>query len=241
MSIQDISARKVDLANARQSLGNALAIYNNPQLLSDTSAPGRLRRLECAWAIEQAIVITYQLQDEPGAVSDRLSYLNHKIRQDTVSVVEACQTEEELDFIFPEIKRIHDSDLAVLQSWHNNVDWVRSLSPSELQMLQSADFSQLQASVNVQESTEKTALAAPPEQLFYEDSKPKSHPASLRDQLILMMKPELRDEYASYISRQAAVAGFKSLVPANLKQASDLTVANLYWYFQVRDESAATA
>ncbi|EDX71010.1 hypothetical protein MC7420_6610 [Coleofasciculus chthonoplastes PCC 7420] len=29
----------------------------------------------------------------------------------------------------------------------------------------------------------------------------------------------------------------KTLVPANLENASNLAVANLYWYFQVRDES----
>lgn len=34
-----------------------------------------------------------------------------------------------------------------------------------------------------------------------------------------------------------AFAGYKTLVPSNLQQASDLAVANLYWYFKVRDES----
>jgi hypothetical protein len=52
-----------------------------------------------------------------------------------------------------------------------------------------------------------------------------------------MMKPELRREFASYISQQAAIAGYKTLVPANLHKASNLAVANLYWYFKVREES----
>jgi hypothetical protein len=241
MSIQDLSARKVELANARQTLGEALASYNNPHLLSETSAAGQLRRLECAWAIEQTIVLTYQLQDEPAAVSDRLSHLQDKIRQDSLSVINSCKTEDELDFLFPELTRIHDHDLAVLESWQNHVDWMRSLPPSELKLLQSADFSNTEATANSDTNANTTADSAPPEQLLYENLKQKSHPASLRDQLVLMMKPDLRQEFASYISQQAAIAGYKTLVPANLQKASDLAVANLYWYFKVRDESEAEA
>jgi hypothetical protein len=103
-------------------------------LLSETSAAGQLRRLECAWAIEQTIVLTYQLQNEPAAVSDRLSHLQDKIRQDSLTVIDRCETEDELDFLFPELTRIHDHDLAVLESWQNHVDWMRSLPPSELKL-----------------------------------------------------------------------------------------------------------
>ncbi|MBE9124999.1 hypothetical protein IQ257_03955 [Coleofasciculus sp. LEGE 07092] len=113
----------------------------------------------------------------------------------------------------------------------------RSLPPSELKQLQSADFSNSEATANQEASRHTTALAVPPEQLLYENLKQKSHPASLHDQLMLMMKPSLRQEFASYISQQAAIAGYKTLVPANLEKASNLAVANLYWYFQVRDES----
>jgi hypothetical protein len=59
--------------------------------------------------------------------------------------------------------------------------------------------------------------------------------------LMLMMKRDLRQEFASYISKQAAIAGYKTLIPANLQKASDLAVANLYWYFKVRDETEAEA
>jgi hypothetical protein len=52
-----------------------------------------------------------------------------------------------------------------------------------------------------------------------------------------MMKPDLRRDSEAYITQQAAIAGYKTLVPANLQKASDLAVANLYWYFKVRDES----
>jgi hypothetical protein len=241
MSIQDMSARKIELANARQTLGEALASYNNPHLLSETCAAGQLRRLECAWAIEQTIVLTYQLQNEPAAVSDRLSHLQDKIRQDSLNVIERCETEDELDFLFPELTRIHDHDLAVLESWQNQVDWMRSLPPSELKLLQSADFSNSEVPVNSDSNADTTADSAPPEQLLYENLKQKSHPASLRDQLVLMMKPSLRQEFASYISQQSAIAGYKTLVPANLQKASDLAVANLYWYFKVRDESEQEA
>jgi hypothetical protein len=116
---------------------------------------------------------------------------------------------------------------------------MRSLPPSELKLLQSADFSN--SEVTPDTNTATTALAEPLEQLLYENLKQKSHPASLRDQLVLMMKPSLRQEFASYISQQAAIAGYKTLVPANLQKASDLAVANLYWYFKVRDESEAEA
>jgi hypothetical protein len=241
ISSEDLSVRDADLANARQTLDLALADYNNPRLFSEISAPGQLRRMECAWAIEQTIAITYQLQNQPTAVSNSLSSLQDKIRQDSLTVIERCETEDELDFLFPELTRIHDHDLAVLESWQNHVDWMRSLPPSELKLLQSADFDNSEITANPDINTDTTALAAPPEQLLYENLKQKSHPASLRDQLVLMMKPELRQEFASYINQQAAIAGYKTLVPANLEKASNLAVANLYWYFKLRDESEEDA
>lgn len=119
------------------------------------------------------------------------------------------------------------------------IDWMRSLPESELKLLASAEFSNLEVTPDTNSAT--TALAAPPEQLFYEKFKEKSHPQSLQDQMIYMMKPELRREHQLYISQQATSAGYKTLVPSNLQQASDLAVANLYWYFKARDESEAEA
>ncbi|MBD1902785.1 hypothetical protein NDI44_11830 [Trichocoleus sp. DQ-A3] len=233
MCCEDMSIRTADLANARQIIVEALADYNNPRLLSETCAAGQLRRMECAWAIEQTIVLTYQLQNQPAAVSHQLSHLQNKIRQDSLNVINSCETEDELDFLFPEITRIHDHDLAVLESWQNQVDWMQSLPPSELKLLQSADFSNSEVIV----STDTTALAVPPEHLLYENLKQKSHFVSLCNQLQFMMQPELRREPESYISQQAAIAGYKTLVPSNLQKASNLAVANLYWYFKVRDEA----
>ncbi|MBD2005779.1 MULTISPECIES: hypothetical protein [Cyanophyceae] len=233
MCCEDRSIRTATLANAQLMLAEAVADYSNPHLVSETCASGQLRRMECAWAIEQAIALTYQLQNQPAAVIHQLSHLQDKIRQDSLKVIERCKSEDELDFLFPEITRIHDHDLAVLESWQNHVDWIQSLPPSELKLLQSVDFSNSE----VPNSTDTTALAVPPEQLVYENLKQKSHPQSLRDQLQFMIKPELRREPESYISQQAAIAGYKTLVTSNLQKASNLAVANLYWYFKVRDEA----
>jgi hypothetical protein len=237
MSCEDMSIRNATLANAQLMLAEALADYNNPHLLSETCAAGQLRRLECAWAIEQTIALSYQLQNQSAAVSDRLSHLQDKIRQDSITVIERCETEDELDFLFPELTRIHDHDLAVLESWQNHVDWMRSLPPSELKLLQSADLGNSELTDSKEAIADTTANSLPPEQLLYENLKQKSHRASLHDQLLFMMKPDLRRDSEAYITQQAAIAGYKTLVPANLQKASDLAVANLYWYFKVRDES----
>lgn len=241
MSLQDQSARKVELANARQTFGEALADYNNPHLLSETCAAGQLRRLECAWAIEQALALTYQLQDEPTAASERLVYLQEKIRQDAITVINRCEFEDEMDFLFPEIKRIYDHDLAVLNTWQNHIDWARTLPSSELKLLSNADFKISEISNSSDTDTATSALAIPLEQLLYENLQQKSHFFSLGTQLRFMMKPELRQESELYISQQAASAGYKTLVSTNLQKASDLAVANLYWYFKVREESEEAA
>ena len=107
------------------------------------------------------------------------------------------------------------------------------MSPEDAKQLLSSDFSS--SDNNTQETT--TALAPPPEQLLYENLKQKSHFLSLRDQIIFMMQPKLRKEAELYITEQAASNGYKALILSNLQQSSNLAVANLYWYFKVRDES----
>ena len=231
-TIEDLDARKVELSNARQTLGEALAIYNSGDLLSETSAPGKLRRHECAWAIEQTICLTYQLQNEPKALKQRVSDLQKTIRQNSLEVIESCQTEEELDFIFPELTRIHDHDLAALSAWENQIDWMMSLPAEDLKLLASADF---QESTETPE-TQLTTVTEPLEYQFYQELKQKSHFKSLHKQLLFLMNPELRRESERYVSEQAKNAGFKSLVSANLQKASHMTVANLYWYFKVQDD-----
>ncbi len=237
INLQDVNRRNAEIDAVRGMLYQALADYTNPHLLEETCSAGALRRLECAWAIEQTIITTYQLQNESSAASDRLSQLQDKIRQDSLTVMDRCESTDELDFLFPEITRIRNHDLAGLESWQNHVDWMRSLPPSELKMLQSADFSGAEFAASPDEKTASSALAIPPEQIFYEQLQQKSHPQSLLLQLRFMMAADIRRDYEAYISEQAAMGGHKALVPATLQHASDLTIANLFWYFNVRDES----
>jgi hypothetical protein len=236
-SIQDINARNIELSNARQTLSESLAIYNSPHILSETSTAGQLRRYECAWVIEQAIVLTYYLQGESKALSERLSYFQNKIRQDALNVIEHCQTQDELDFIFPEITRIYNHDLAGLELWKNQVNWFNSLPPSDFKLLESVDLneSELNSVSNLESCLD--VIEKPPEQIFYENIKQKSHSSSLKQQLKFLMRSTLRKEAEIYVSENAENFGYKTLNIANLEKSSNLTVANLYWYFKFREES----
>jgi len=185
------------------------------------------------WTIEQTIAVTYQLQDQLQALSNCLEHLQDRIRQDVLAVVDLCESEEELDIIFPEILRIHDQDLVVLQTWQAQVDWMRSLPPFEQQLLQSANASQPE----ILETPATVDIAIPSEQLLYETWQEKSHFTALCGVLQLMMNAEIRRDYEIYISQQAEQLKHKALVASNLQQMSDLAIANLYYYFKVRDES----
>ncbi|WP_242716596.1 hypothetical protein [Microcoleus vaginatus] len=237
LQIQDINRRNAEIDAARGMLFEALADYRNPHLLEETCAAGQLRRLECSWAIEQSIIGTYQVQNEFGAAGDRISQLQQQIRQDGLTVIVGCDSDDELDFLFPEITRIHNHDLAALDIWLNQIQWTKALSPSELKQLQSADFSQSNLAVIGEKKSGTTALAIPDEQLFYENLRPKSHFYALRTQLELMLDRQRREKYENYIIEQGERAGHKTLVSSNLEKASDLAVANLFYYFRVRDES----
>ncbi len=237
LQLQDINRRNAEIDAARGMLFEALADYTNPQLLEETCAAGQLRRLECSWAIEQSIIGTYQVQNEFGAAGDRLSQLQQQIRQDGLTVIAGCDSDEELDFLFPEITRIHNHDLAALDIWLNQIEWTKALPESELKQLQSKDFTNAKFSSSGDEKSAKTASAIPDEQLFYENLRPKSHFYSLRTQLELMLAPQQRHKYEDYIIEQGQIAGHKSLVSSNLEKASDCAVANLFYYFRVRDES----
>lgn len=239
LKLPDATDRNAALVGVQGMLYKALADYNNPQIYKDTCAAGRLRRLECAWAIDQTITLTYQLQSAYEVVSDRLSHLQDKIRQDSLTLIDLCKTDDELDFVFPEIARIYEHDLAVLNSWQNDVNWRRSLPPSEIKLLQSGDLGTSEVSVGSC-AADTTADSIPPELLLYENLKKKSHSASLRDQLKFMLKPDLRQGYESYISQQATASGYKALAPSNWQEIPDFTVANLYWYFKDKQEPLAS-
>ena len=232
MSCEDLNIRNADLANARQTLNEALADYKNPHFVKENNAITRLRRAECVWTIEQTIAVTYQLQDQPQALSNCLGQLQNRIREDLGEVIDLCESEEELDIIFPEILRIHDQDLVVLQTWQAQVDWMRFLPPSEQKMP-----SQVNLDSEIVETSAIADLSIPSEQLVYETWQEKSHFSALRDVLYLMFQSEIRKEYEIYINQQGEQTGHKAIVVTNLQQMSHLSVANLYWYFRVRDES----
>jgi hypothetical protein len=237
MLLQEESRRNGEINAVRGMLFEALADYTNPHLLEETSAVGQIRRLECAWAIEQAIIVTYQVQNEISAVSDRLSHLQNHICENACMVIANCESQDELDFLFPEISRIRNHDLAVINTWQNQVDWMRSLPASELKLLGSTDFNANEINTNSSADQIKSALVAPPEEIAYKSLAEKSHFYSLRDQLIFMFQPVLRSQYEDYINQQAPISGYKTLVSSNLQKASDMAVANLYHYFKIRDES----
>ncbi|NEU76881.1 hypothetical protein PI95_031380 [Hassallia byssoidea VB512170] len=232
LKLPDATDRNAAFVGVEGMLRKALADYNNPQIYKDTCVAGRLRRLECAWAIDQTITLTYQLRGAFEVVSDRLSHLQNKVHQDTLTLIDLCKTDDELDFLFPEIVRIYEHDLAVLNSWQNDVNWKRSLPPSEIKLLQSADFDTSEVTVGSYAIAHATADSIPLELLLYENLKQKSHSASLRDQLKFMLKPDLRQGHESYISQQATASGYKALAPSNWQEIPDFTVANLYWYFK---------
>ncbi|MEG4421022.1 hypothetical protein QUA70_20870 [Microcoleus sp. LAD1_D5] len=226
--MKDKHTRNSTLTSAQHILANALADYNNPELFKATCAVGHLRRVECAWAIEQTISLTYQLLNEPASLSNSLSHLQERIRQDILTVIERC-TKDEMDFIFPEITRIYNQDLAVLNSWQNQVDWMLSLSADERQQLASLNME----NTPISKTHEEVGIVAEPQEIvLYQNLQQKSHFKSLLDQLRFLIKPSLRQQHESYISQKANTSGYKALAPSNWQEVNDLTVANLYWYFQ---------
>lgn len=232
LKIPNINDRNANIVVARGMLFQALANYRNQQILDQTSAPGQLRRLECCWAIEQSIIGTYQVQNELEAAGDRIFQMQQQIREDSLKVIASCNSDEELDFLFPEITRIYNHDLVGLDIWQNQIEWAKTLPQSELKELQTANFSKGSFSTNSNEKSDPTVLPIPDEQLIYEQLRLKSHSSALRTQLELMLIPQQRREYEAYIQEQGKTAGHKSLVPSNLEKASLFAIANLYHYFK---------
>ncbi|MGV0023683.1 hypothetical protein [Phormidesmis priestleyi] len=224
LECQNVNARDRHLANAVQTMSESLAIYNDPRLMPEMNAAGRLRRFECAWTIEQTIALVFQLHNEPIAASKCISDLQNKIKRNTLSVVTTCESQVELDFIFPEITRIYHQDLQVLETWQTQIDVIQALSPSELQQLPNLSLEDYDA-------IEPEVLQIPPEEALYETLRSQTDFRGLRDQLRFMIKPEARQEYEVAIAHLAPTSGYSALVPSNWQDVSDLTVANLYWYF----------
>ena len=236
LACENIEIRDKDLANARQMLFVALGDYRNPQLLSEMSALGKLRRMECAWAIEQTIIMTYQIQKQLRAVSQRLQNLQATMRQDIVDVSNAVRSQEEIDFLYPEISRICTQDLEIVASWQVQAEWIQTLPASDLKLLESSELSE----INLEVTSSFNSLEVP-EQKIYDEIKPKSHFDSLRDQLQLMALPELRLKYEREVAEKAQASGHKALKLAALNQSSDMAIANLYHYLNLQTSNSQKA
>lgn len=236
MTMEELNARNDQINGVLSMLYNALADYYNPHLLNNVCAAGQLRRMECAWAIEQAIITAYQAQNQLTAANEHLEQLQNKIHQGLLNIINQCSSQEELDFLFPEIARIKIHDCTALKSWQNHINWFKTLSTDErkeLTMLE-PETSEL---VNF-ESSKNGITIKPLEMQIYEDLKQKSHYSALQDQLKFIVKPELRRDHESYIFNKAIATGLNGLAPKNWEQVPDLTVANLYHYFQVQSSNA---
>ncbi|MCT7981568.1 hypothetical protein [Laspinema olomoucense] len=235
LKLTSVDQRNDDFNMAKGMLFNALANYNNPDLYHQTSAAGQLRRMECSWLIDQTITTIYQLQGAHEVVSARLFDLRKKIRDSSLQIIDRCECDNELDFLFPEVTRIHTQDLPLLESWQNQVDWIKDRSPSELQELARLELPAEESSA----ASENTNPAEPPVELsLYKTLKQKSHYDSLRDQLRFIVKPELRQHHESYVFQRANATGYNALAPSNWQEVPDLTVANLYHYFKQQEQYA---
>jgi len=241
-TLQDYQRRSDEITAARDMLFIALSDYDNNQLMEGVCPAGFLRRRECVWAIEQSIAMTYQMQGEFLAVSDRLSALDQTIRQDSVSVINRIE-DDELGFFFPEIHRIHGHDLPTISAWHEHVNWYQTLSADELKEVNTLP-TRLEAAEELKidsgkekEGNQEDVSEMPWEYQLYEKAQDISHPAAMTDSLLFLMDDESRTKSEKYVSERANLEGLSSLTERNLKAADSLTVANLLYYFACRDES----
>ncbi|MBD2329532.1 hypothetical protein [Alkalinema sp. FACHB-956] len=236
LMVEDPMRRDADINSARDMMFKALADYENPHLLQNVCAAGYIRRRACVWAIQQAIIMTYQLQGEHQSASSRLQELQATIRRNAQSALDLVGTEAELDFLFPEILHICNHDLVALDLWQTQLDWARSLSAEEVKLLSPSELQPLELSASAEivnsEPLVIDVMAVPPEQVQYEAFKQKSHFVALKDQLKLKLAPELRESYMQAIETQASKKGLKALLADNLSTASEATIANLYHYLQ---------
>ncbi len=222
IEMQNTIARDQHLSNAVQIMCESLAIYNDPRLMPEMNAAGKLRRLECAWTIGSAIAYVISLQNELGATYTSLATLQDKIQRDLLEIASACDSQTELDFIFPELIRIQRQDLAALKLWRTQIEIVQSLPPSELENL---------PDLELVKAPELETIEIP-EEARYIELQSKSNFYALRDQLRFMIKPELRTEYETAIEHRSIEVGYPAIARTNWQEVSDLTVANLFWHLK---------
>jgi hypothetical protein len=236
LTLKDFGRRNDEITAARNMLFDALADYDNNQLMEGISPAAYLRRRECVWAIEQAIAMTFQMQGEFSAVSDRLIGLDQTIRRDAVKVISDIEDLEELDFFFPEIHRIHDHDLATIAAWQAHADWYQTLDSEELQQLSSLTIKE-QTTLEVTAVEPEIELTELPEYIYYEKAQEQSHARAIQDSLLILMDSNIRVKSQQYVAERAMQEGLNSLTEKNLAVATPLTIANLEYYFICRDES----
>ena len=234
--LQDQIQRNDEIANSRNMLFDALADYDNSQLMEGISSVSYLRRRECVWAIEQAIIMTYQMQGEFSAVVDRLIDLDQTIRQDVIKCIDKVDSFDELEFIFPEVWRIHDHDLIAINSWNEHIKWHQGLSESDLQQLialpSTGDVQPDELITDLNQEVEE-----PPEYSYWEQAQRKSHFNALSGSLIILMDHEVKQKHQDYIVERSQLEGLFAITQESLKNASALTIANLAYYFLIRDDS----
>jgi uncharacterized protein YdaT len=159
------------------------------------------------------------------------------IIKDAQTVIDKIEIEEELDFLFPELHRIHDHDLVSIGAWKDHTDWYKELSSEEIKQL--SEFVEVEQDNTVENSSTgaESLEEEPSEYQYYEEAKQKFAPGALQDSLVFLFDREARQNAETYISERAHLEGLAALNPQNLGKASPLTVANLANYFILRDES----
>ncbi len=240
VTMQDLSARHDEIKAARSMMFQALSDYDNGQIMGGISSVAYIRRRECVWAIEQAIAMTYELQGEWQTVCDRLTDLNTTIRKDVSVTLDKIETTDELDFLFPELTRIHDHDLVAIEAWKNRVEWTQTLSREEVKQLKAFTEDESIESEDVAAtedcSNEARANDRPAEYAFYENAKSNFVPAALYESLVYSFDLEARRQGEEYIAQRAMLESLAAFSPQNLSKASPLAVANLNLYFAAQDE-----
>ena len=206
-----------------------LAIYNNKELISSPLISEKWKRLQSAWAIEQTLALVDILKNDFDACIFQLNHLKDKIIKDCMELTESCQSEEEIDFIFPRINYIINHDIILIDFWKNNLKVIQNLSIEDQEKLASFNVTDI---VSLNKAQKSNALQKRSPFELYQELKAQSHFVALKDQLKFILKPELRSEYESYIIQKAIALNFKGLALTNWKEVPDLTVANLYYSFK---------
>ncbi|MBB1126568.1 hypothetical protein [Thiospirillum jenense] len=91
----------------------ALAIYDSRQDYNNTNLPARLRRMECAWAIEAMIAEVYSLQQEYSASINSYKKLKNRITAE-VCFMEDKISEADFQFILSDFCHIYENDFVII-------------------------------------------------------------------------------------------------------------------------------